>query len=108
MNLRKITAIIRSERLEDVEKQLQNAGVKGLSVSKVKGYGEYANFFTHDWMVTHARIEIFTDTDNAERIAGVIMEAAHGAGEGDGIIALLPVEKVYRIRTKQEAIAGEL
>ncbi len=39
MNLRKVTAIFRSERLEEVEKRLQEAGVKGLSVTKVKGYG---------------------------------------------------------------------
>ncbi len=39
MNLRKVTATIRSERLEEVEKRLQEAGVKGLSVTKVKGYG---------------------------------------------------------------------
>lgn len=108
MNLRKVTAIIRSERLEEVEKRLQEAGVKGLSVTKVKGYGEYANFLAHDWMVTHARIEIFTDETAVERISQTIMEAAHGGGKGDGLVAVLPVEKVYRIRTKEEVRPGEL
>lgn len=108
MKLRKVTAIIRSERLEQVEKRLQEEGVNGLSVTKVKGYGEYANFFTRDWMVTHARVEIFTDEKNAERIAHAIMDAAHVGGGGDGIVALLPVEKVYRIRSKREAEPGEL
>ncbi len=108
MNLRKVTAIFRSERLEEVEKRLQEAGVKGLSVTKVKGYGEYANFFAHDWMVTHARIEIFTDATAAERLAKIIVEAAHGGGEGDGFVAILPVEKVYRIRTTEEVRPGEL
>lgn len=61
MELRKVTAIIRSSSLQQVEERLQAMNVKGMSVSNVKGYGEYANFFTHDWQVTHSRIEIFTE-----------------------------------------------
>lgn len=108
MELRKVTAIIRSDRLESVEEQLQNSGVKGLSVSQVKGYGEYADFFSHDWLVRHARIEIFAERAEAERIASVIIEAAHDGGEGDGLVAILPVEKIYRARTKEEVRHGEI
>ena len=61
MELRKVTAIIRSSSQEQVEGRLQGMNVKGMSVGHVKGYGEYANFFTHDWQVTHSRIEIFTE-----------------------------------------------
>lgn len=108
MKLRKINAIIRAERLEEVEKRLKEAHVEGMSVSEVKGYGEYANFFRRDGMVSHARIEIFTDAENAERIARLIMDTAHVGEEGDGMIALMPVETVYRIRTKRKALVGEL
>ena len=41
MKLRKITAIIRRDLLEKVERQLQNIGAKGISVTEVKGYGQY-------------------------------------------------------------------
>jgi nitrogen regulatory protein P-II 1 len=108
MELRKVTAIIRSDTLDRVEERLQNIGVKGLTVTNVKGFGEYANFFTHTWLVTHSRIEIFTEKNRAEQIAGAIMQAAHTGGAGDGIVVLLPVEKVFRIRTKNEAQPGEL
>ena len=50
MELRKVTAIIRSSLLKGVEERLQGMNVKGLSVSNVKGV-EYADFFTHDWLV---------------------------------------------------------
>ena len=108
MELRKVTAIIRSSSLKQVEERLQALDVKGLSVSNVKGYGEYANFFTHDWQIRHSRIEIFTEKSNAERIALAIMETAHTGASGDGFIAVLPVEKVYRIRRKAEARIDEI
>jgi len=108
MELRKVTAIIRSSSLKQVEERLQALDVKGLSVSNVKGYGEYANFFTHDWQIRHSRIEIFTEKSNAEGIALAIMETAHTGKAGDGFIAVLPVEKVYRIRRKAEARIDEI
>jgi nitrogen regulatory protein P-II 1 len=108
MELRKVNAIIRCDLLEQVEERLKDMLVKGLSVSHVKGYGEYSNFFTHDWQVRHARIEIFTEKNRAEQIAQAIVETAHTGMEGDGIVVLLPVEKVFRIRTKAEAQPGEI
>ena len=68
--------------------------------------GQYANFFAHDWMVTHARIEIFADATAAERLAKVIVEAAYGGGEGDGLVAILKVAKVSRSRTNEEFRPG--
>jgi nitrogen regulatory protein P-II 1 len=100
--LRKIVAIIRNESLEKVEGRLVDMRVKGISVTRVKGYGEYANFFNPDWMVTHSRLEIFAERARVEEIAAAIMEAAHTGMEGDGIVAIIPVEKLYRIRTKSE------
>jgi len=108
MNYRKVTAIIRCDVLEKVERELQAMGVRGISVTKVKGYGEYTDFYSRDGMVNHARIEIFTTESQADAIARSIMEAAHVGLEGDGIIAVLPVEKLYRIRTRSEATPDEV
>jgi nitrogen regulatory protein P-II 1 len=108
VELRKVTAIIRSAMLETVETRLQDIGVHGLSVSHIKGYGEYANFFTHDWLVTHSRIEIFAEKERAEQIARMIVEAAHTGGAEDGLVVILPVEKAFRIRTKQETSLYEI
>lgn len=102
MSYKKVTAIFRIDLLEKVEKSLQQLGVHGLSVSKVKGYGEYADFFAKDWMTNHARVELFTDESGAEIAAQTIMDAASLGMEGDGMVAISPVEKLYRIRTKTE------
>lgn len=98
MDFRKITAIIRAECLEAVEHAVLKGGAAGISVTYMKGCGELKDFFHNDLMVRHARVEIFTGTERCERIVK----------DGDGIIAVLPVERIYRIRTKQAADAGEL
>jgi len=103
MNYKKITAIFRCDACQKVERELQKMGVQGFSMMKVKGYGEYADLYNSDWMVSHARIEIFTDEDKVEHVVNTIMDAAHIGLAGDGIIAVLPVEKLYRIRTRSES-----
>ncbi len=102
MEYRKVTAIVRSNLLEKIEKELICSGVSGISIAEVSGYGEYHNFYKRDMMSNHARIEIFCKTSEADAIARCIMDAAHIGQAGDGIVAVLPVEKVYRIRTKSE------
>ena len=107
MDIRIIVAIIRRDRLEAVEKKLQDIGVERISVSKVKGYGEYHNFFARNWMVEEVRVEIFTRKDEVESIATAIMDAAHTGLPGDGIVAVMPVEKFLLIRTRSEATPEE-
>jgi nitrogen regulatory protein P-II 1 len=102
MDFRKVTAIIRPDYLEKVEQALQGLGVPGLSVTKVKGYGEYADFYTPDWMCTHVRIDVIIGQHRADQVAEAIMDAAHTGMIGDGIVAILPVETVYHIRTRQK------
>ena len=100
MEFRKINAIIRTNLLEKVERRLQKIGVDGITVTRVKGYGEYANFFTRDWLTTNARIEIFAAKDEVDSIVAAIGESAHTGLAGDGFVAVLPVEKIFTIRTQ--------
>ena len=103
MEIKLIVAIIRSDRLEPVEDKLKELGVERVNVSKVKGYGEYRDFFARDWMVQEVRVEIFTRQHKVDTIAGAIMEAAHTGVPGDGVVAILPVDRLFLIRTKEEA-----
>lgn len=103
MTFHKITTFIRGSVLEDVENALQQMNVRGLSVSKVKGYGEYTNFFAKKMLTSHVKIEIFTVEDKINNIVDTIMQIAHTGLEGDGIVAIQPVEKIFRIRTRSEA-----
>lgn len=102
MKYQKITAIFRCDACEKVEQRLLELGVQGFTLSRVKGYGEYADLYSSDWLTSHARLEIFTETEKVDAIVEAIMDAAHVGLAGDGIVAVLPVEKLYRIRTRKE------
>lgn len=102
MELKKIVAIVRGSVLEAVEEKLRELGADGVSISPVKGYGEYANLYKPDRMVANVKIEIFTRQSAVDTLVTAIMETAHRGIEGDGFVAVLPVEKLYRIRTKAE------
>ena len=108
MELKNVIAIIPTDILGKVEKQLQKIGVKGVTVTQVRGYGEHKDLLREDWLHTHARIEIFAAKTKADLIAAVIMETACTGMPGNGIVCILPVEKVYRIRSKSEANPDEI
>lgn len=103
MQFEKLTAIIRRSRLEDVEDALARCGVGGLTVTGVKGYGEYANFFSRDWKVHHVKLQVFATADQTDGFVRAIQEAAHTGLSGDGIITVEPVSRVVRIRTGETA-----
>ncbi len=102
MELKMILAVVRNQTMEKMERRLVDMGVRGFSVSDVKGRGEYANFFNPDWKVGHTRIEIIIEENKVDDIVAAIMDIAHTSMAGDGIVTVLPVEKLYRIRTKGE------
>jgi nitrogen regulatory protein P-II 1 len=107
MEMRKVTAIFQENMLDKVESALCEIGVNGFTVTAVKGCGEYRNYYSQDHTSCHSRIEIYIEKEHAEKVAAAIMHAAHTGLEGDGIVAILPVESLYRIRTKS-VIAQEV
>jgi len=98
MDLKKILAIVRTDVIEHVESRLIQLGVPGITIARVKGFGEYSNFLTPDWLSAHVRIEIFADVAQVQQIVDAILEAAHTGTAGDGIVSVLPVDALYRIR----------
>ena len=94
MEWKKVVAIIRSTLLEKVEERLRQLGVKGLTVTRVKGYGEYANLSKEDWLVDNARVEIFLAAQEVDAVVNALLDIAHVGAPGDGIVAVLPVEKL--------------
>ena len=76
----------------------------GLSIAPVKGYGEYVNTYSEGYLETCSKVEIFTNDDAAEKVARLIMELATTGVEGDGIVAIVPVDAIYRVRDQQELL----
>ncbi len=107
MKLKLITATINLLMVEEVEKRLREISAPGLSVSKTKGYGDYKNFFQRDLMTTHARLQIYAPESRVKEIVGAIMDSGSVGLEGDGIVAVSPVDAIYRIFDKKEVNAEE-
>jgi len=102
----KVEAIIKPFKLDDVKDALAKAGVQGITVSEVKGFGRqkgHSELYRGAEYVTDflpkVKIEILIETDKSAQIVDVIKEAAHTGRIGDGKIFLLPVDEVVRIRT---------
>jgi len=102
MDFVNIIAIVRSEVLEKVETRLREVAAPGVTVSPIRGYGEYADLYKEDWMVDQMRVEVFAEAERAEELAAAIMDAAHTGVEGDGIVAVVPVQQLYHIRTRRQ------
>ncbi|MGD0333178.1 MAG: P-II family nitrogen regulator [Xanthobacteraceae bacterium] len=109
-----VIAIIKPFKLEDVRDALTAIGVRGMTVTEVKGYGrqkghteiyrgaEYAVNF-----LPKVRIEVVVATDEADKVVEAISAAAKTGQIGDGKIFVAPIEQAVRIRTG-ETDAGAL
>jgi len=101
-----ITAIVKPFKLDDVKEALKAAGVQGITVSEVKGFGRqgghtetYRGSEYQIDFVPKMRIELVVEDSSLERTIDVIREAASTGKIGDGKIWVTNVEQIIRIRT---------
>ncbi len=104
-----VIAIVRTERVEHVVTRLREVGVARLAVSHVHAMGSgvdpehYRLSFEAGGAYTEkARIELVCRLEDAERVVNVIGEEARTGHRGDGIVAVLDVERCVKIRTGDE------
>ncbi len=104
--MKKIEAIIRPFKLEDVKISLVNAGIVGMTVSEVRGFGRQkgqveryrGSEFTVEFL-QKLKIEVVVADDAVDTVLKAIAEAAKTGEIGDGKIFVSPVDSVVRIRT---------
>ena len=104
--MKKVEAIIRPFKLEDVKLALVNAGIVGMSVSEVRGFvrqkGQVERYRGSEFTVEFLqklKVEVVIDDDRVDDVINAIAEAAKTGEIGDGKIFVSPVETVVRIRT---------
>jgi len=107
--MKKVEAIIKPFKLEDVKDALSEAGVAGITVSEVKGYGRqkghvelYRGAEYDVSFVPKVKIEVVVPDAMVESILTVIEESAKTGKIGDGKLFVVPVEEVVRIRTGEK------
>jgi len=107
--MKKITAIVKPFKLEDVREALSRVDVKGITVTEVKGFGRQKGHtelyrgaeYVIDF-VPKAKIEAVVSDDQLEVCIEAVVTAARTGKIGDGKIFVEPVERTIRIRTGEE------
>jgi len=104
--MKKILAIIRPDKLEEVKQALEDMGCNGLTIKEVRGRGIQLgiteSYRGHDYKVDllpKTEIEIVTSEEDLDDIVDTIVKTAQTGDIGDGKIFISPVEEVIRIRT---------
>lgn len=104
--MKKIEAIIKPFKLDEVKDALNEIGIQGMTVTEVKGFGRQKGHtelyrgaeYVIDF-IPKIKVEIVASDDIAEKVAETIQNAAKTGKIGDGKIFVYPIENVIRIRT---------
>jgi nitrogen regulatory protein P-II 1 len=107
--MKKIEAIIRSEKLEELREALDAKGFSAMTVTEVKGRGSQKGI-TLEWRVGEYRVEFIpkikvemvVDDQKVEPVVEIILSVCSNGKIGDGKIFISPVEEVIRIRTREK------
>ncbi|MDB6154238.1 MAG: transcriptional regulator [Chthoniobacteraceae bacterium] len=106
--MKKIEAIIKPFKMEDVKEALSEIGIEGMTVSEVKGFGRQKGHteiyrgseYTVDFL-PKVKFEIVLADDRVQRAVDAIVQSAKTGKIGDGKVFILPIEDAYRIRTEE-------
>ncbi|MEK0451110.1 MAG: hypothetical protein RL088_3378 [Verrucomicrobiota bacterium] len=107
--MKKIEAIIKPFKLEEVKSALADIGIEGMTVTEVKGFGRQKGHteiyrgseYTVDFL-PKIKLEVVTSDDITDKAVEAIIKAAKTGKIGDGKIFILPVEQAIRIRTEEQ------
>ena len=113
--MKKIEAIVKPFKLEEVKEALAEVGIQGMTVTEVKGFGRQKGHteiyrgseYTVDFL-PKVKVEIVVSDDQAREVAEAIVKSANTGKIGDGKVFVSPVEEAIRIRTGEtggEAVA---
>lgn len=111
--MKRIVAIIKPFKVDDVRDALARVGMKGMTVTEVRGFGRqkgHAELFRGSEyqidLLPKVKVEVVVLEEQVEETIEAIIEAAHTGEIGDGKIFVLPVEDVIRIRTRERGDAA--
>jgi len=107
--MKKIQAIIKPFKLDDVKEALTEIGIQGMTISEVKGYGRQKGHteiyrgaeYVVDF-IPKVNIEIVVAADMVDKVVDTIRGAANTGKIGDGKIFVIPIERIVRVRTGEE------
>ena len=107
--MKKIEAIVKPHKLDDVKEGLNEIGIKGMTITEVKGYGRQKGhteiYRGAEYVVDFnpkIKIEVVVSADIVDQVVDKIRESANSGKIGDGKIFVMPIERIVRVRTGEE------
>jgi nitrogen regulatory protein P-II 1 len=109
--MKKIEAVIRPEKLDDVRHALERSGYPGITITEVEGHGLQKGV-VQQWrgeeyrvdILPKVKVEIVAGDEEAETIIQAILESAYTGGVGDGKVFIYDVAEAVRIRTRERGV----
>jgi nitrogen regulatory protein P-II 1 len=98
--MKTITAVVRTDSLEEIVKSLEDKGIRGMTITEIKGVGEEVRLYKP--YTIHNRIEIIVPDEKVDEVTGVIVQHGKTGFAGDGLIGVYPMDYVIRIRTGEK------
>lgn len=111
--MKKIEAIIKPFKLDEVKSALRDAGVEGMTITEVRGFGRqgghtetYRGTEYKIEFVPKVKVEIVSDDDAVDRVVELLVGSARSGKIGDGKVWVTPVESIVRIRTGESGASA--
>jgi len=101
--MKKIECLIKPERLTELREALLNAGIGGMTISDVRGFGKQNTRPDSYLVLPKIKIELICADEQIEALVDIIITICRKNELGDGKIAIMPVEDYIRIRTGERA-----
>jgi nitrogen regulatory protein PII len=106
MNIKRITTIIPTGYLDKFEGCLRAAGVPGMTIDNVKGFGEHANYFSRDLLRSNVRIEVYIPEERCDEVCETIIRFAAESPITAGILTIESIEHLIDLNTGKDALIG--
>jgi nitrogen regulatory protein P-II 1 len=104
MIMEMVTAIVRTTSLDRIVEALKRVGIQGMTIFQVRGFGEQVT--PNAPYSLHEKIEIMSPDTKAAEVMQIILEHAKSGLAGDGLVAVLPVESLVKIRSGEKIDEG--
>jgi len=98
--MKMIWAVVRSDKIEQIARQLNKAGVSGCTVYPVRGYGEHWHLYEPLIHGGHHKLEVIVEDEQVESVVKEIVKSGSTGREGDGMLSVFDLQSVISLKTK--------
>jgi nitrogen regulatory protein P-II 1 len=97
MSISRVTAIVPIGTLDQLERDLRECGVPGVTVERVRGYGRYRNYFRRDQLTDDARVVLFVERERIDSILETVSSCMQKCGANSGIAVVESIDRFVQL-----------